>query len=251
MSAPSDSDHRPRGPRRFRPSLWPTLIAIPVLAVLVGLGTWQVQRLAWKTELIERIEARTEAAPVPLPAAIDDPAAWDYVPVTVTGAFLHDREMFLGPRTLVEGGVTRTGAHLLTPLRREDGTTVLVDRGWVPPDRQDAATRPGSQPQGVVTVEGLARLPGGRATLQPDNRPDDRFWFWYDLTAMADAAGVDAVLPVIVQAGPAENPGGYPVGGRTVLQITNNHLGYAVTWYGLALTLVGVWATASYRRTPD
>lgn len=248
MSAPDDTASA--GPRRFRPGLWMTLAVGVAFAILVTLGTWQWQRLEWKTDLIDRIESRIGSAPVPLPPVIDDPAAWDYRPVTVTGTFLHDRELHLGPRTLSDGGVNRTGVHVLTPLVRADGQgTVLVDRGFVPDDLRDPATRAAGQVPGEVTVQGIARTPGAPNWMQPENRPDENFWFWTDLPAMAVAAGVADLSPVYIQAGEAPNPGGWPLGGRTVVNIPNNHLSYVVTWYGLALTLVGVWLAASLRRT--
>jgi len=247
MSAPAETG----GTRRFRPSLWMTVSAAVALAILIGLGTWQWQRLQWKNDLIARMEAQLSADPMPLPADIGDPAAWDFRPVSVTGTFLHDRELYLGPRTGKSAdGLNRTGVHVITPLVLGDGRTVLVDRGWVPDDRRDPDRRADGQVPGVVTIHGIARVPSGPGPMQPDNRPDENFWFWSDLPAMADAAGVDSVVPVLVEAGPAANPGGFPQGGRTIVTLTNNHLSYALTWWGLGLTLIGVWIAASFRREP-
>lgn len=250
MSAPDGADHL--GPRRFRPSLWMTLASLVTLAALITLGTWQWQRLEWKTALINRIETRLDADPVPLPPSIDDPEAWDYRPVSVTGTFLHDRELHLGPRTMQQpNGTNRTGVHVLTPLRRSDGQgTVLVDRGFVPDDLRDAVRRAEGQVPGEVTIRGIARTPDSPNWLQPENRPAENFWFWTDLPAMAVAAGVQELAPVVVQADNTPNPGGWPLGGRTVVNLPNNHLSYVITWYGLALTLVGVWIAASFRRLP-
>ncbi|MFM2043953.1 MAG: hypothetical protein RLY86_2529 [Pseudomonadota bacterium] len=236
--------------RRFRPRLGMTIAAGLAMAILIAFGSWQVERLGWKTELIQRIEAGLAQEPVALPTAVDDPAAWDYRPVSVTGTFLHDRELYLGPRTLKgRDGLNQTGVHVLTPLLRADGLgTVLVDRGFVPADRQDPATRADGQVQGVVTVSGIARVPQGQVWLQPDNRPQGNFWFWMDLPAMAASRDLTDLSPLVVQAGDTPNPGGWPVGGRTIVTLTNNHLSYALTWYGLALTLLGVWAAASFRR---
>ncbi len=248
MSADTADGNR----RRFRPTLWMTVAMVVCLAILVGLGTWQMQRLAWKTDLIQRIETRVGGDPVPLPATIDDPDAWDYRPVTVTGRLLHDRELFIGPR-LDKGpdGLNRTGVHVLTPMARDDGSTVLIDRGYIPMDRRDPAMRAEGRPEGTVTITGIARLPGERSWLQPDNDAAGNQWFWFDLPAMAAATGVRGFAPVIVQAGPEPNPGGWPVGGRTIVQLTNNHLSYALTWYGLALTLLGVYVAASFRKAGD
>lgn len=231
---------------RFRPTLRSTLATLAAVLVLVALGTWQMQRLEWKTALIARIEARTAAAPVPLPARIDDPAAWDFRPVRVTGRFLHDREMYLSGRTH-QGQV---GVEVVTPLLRPDGPAVLVNRGWVPLDRRDPASRPEGLPDGTVTVEGIARAPTGPGWMQPDNQPDDNLWFWVDPDAMAAFAGLTQVAPVIVVAAAQEDPGLLPVGGRARLDIPNNHLQYALTWYGLAAVLIVIYVVYHWRHAP-
>ncbi|QJE72116.1 SURF1 family protein [Aerophototrophica crusticola] len=237
-------------PRRFRPNPVAALFVLVGVAILAVLGTWQVQRLQWKSDLIRKIESRTDAPPVPLPAVVEDPESWDYRPVLVTGRFLHDKELYLGPRTLTPPrGPKQAGFHVLTPFARDDGSGILlVDRGFVPNDRRDPGTRAEGQVQGTVTIQGIARVPQGRAWMQPENRPAENFWFAYDLPAMAAATGLPGFDPLVMQAGPAENPGGLPVGGQTLVQIKNDHLSYAITWYGLALTLAIFFIVASYRR---
>ena len=114
----------------FRPTLWPTLITIPALAILLALGTWQLQRLEWKTALIAEREAALQAPPVALP---DDPAAlrqMDFRRIRVSGEFLHGRSLLLSARSY-QG---RPGSHLLTPLRLETGRVLMVNRGWIPLD---------------------------------------------------------------------------------------------------------------------
>lgn len=239
---------RPAGDRKG-PGLLPTLIVVPMLAILIGLGIWQLERLDWKADLLARIEAQTASAPVALPAEIDDPGAWAYRRVTVTGTFLHDRELYLLPRTH-EGA---SGLHVLTPLRRTDLGTggrdahVLIDRGWVPVDARDPARRPDGRVTGVLTVEGIARAPADKAWMQPDNRPDSNEWYGVDLAAMARHAGVDGLAPVFVEADAAPQPGGLPIGGQTRIAFANNHLQYALTWFGLAAVLVVVYGVYSFR----
>ncbi|WP_207478046.1 SURF1 family protein [Arenibaculum pallidiluteum] len=231
--------------RRFRPSRRATLFMLPCLAILLGLGTWQVERLGWKRDLLARMDAQMAAPPVPLPAGIDDPAAWEYRPVTVTGAFRHDQTMPISARTL-QG---RLGYELVTPLDRPDGTTVLVNRGWVPLDRLAPDTRPGSEPAGEVTVRGLARLPVDPGWFRPAADPARNTWFAVDLQAMAARIG-RPVAPVYVDAAAAPAPEALPVGGRTIIDVPNNHLQYALTWYGLAVVLLAVYAI-SQRRRPE
>jgi len=179
--------------------------------------------------------------PATLPAIFDDAAAaeaFDFRTVTVTGVFRHDLEQLYGARA--RSNVL--GHHLLTPLVRDDGPTVLVDRGWVPADKVHPASRPDGQLKGEVTVRGLARYraadrPG---PFTPDNDAPAGLWYHYDLDAMAAALGI-ALSPVVVEADDTANPGGLPIGGRTVVTLANNHLQYAITWYGLAAALIGVY----------
>ncbi len=207
-----------------------------VVLVLIGLGTWQIERRAWKLDLIARVDARVHAAPVSAPG----PADWAmvgvddaYRHVCLSGAFLD------GEETLVQA-VTEEGAGfwVLTPLRRADGSVVLVNRGFVPGERKDPATRRDGQIAGEATVTGLLRLtePGG-AFLR-SNAPRDGRWYSRDVAAIAAARGLSHVAPYFVDADatPA-NPGGLPIGGLTVIAFPNNHLVYAITWFAMALML--------------
>jgi surfeit locus 1 family protein len=232
--------------RRFRPGLAATLFTLIAVTIMVGLGTWQVERLAWKNALIERIESGMRAAPAPLPARVENPADWDFRRVSVTGQFLHDHELDLAARSM--NG--RIGYQIVTPLKRDDGTLVLVNRGWVPLEKRDPASRPEGLPAGTVTVEGVARVPAERGWMQPDNDPAANMWFWYDIPAMAAQAGASTgeALPVVIEAGDAANPGGFPIGGQTNVNIANNHLQYAFTWYSLAITLIVIYFVFHWRR---
>ncbi len=228
----------------LRLTLWPTVFLIPALAMLVGLGIWQLQRLEQKTALIARIEAGLSAEPARLPATLSDPEAWHYRRVLLEGEFLHDRELFLSGRTF-DG---RPGLHVVTPLRRAGagGQVLLVDRGWVPLDRRDRGARAEGLPQGVVPVTGIARVPPKRGWMQPDNDPEANLWFWLDLDAMADAAAVGPVPGLIVEADAMA--GALPIGGRTRLDIPNNHLQYAITWFSFAVILLVIFVL--YHRRP-
>ncbi|MEO3432113.1 SURF1 family protein [Inquilinus sp. CAU 1745] len=234
---------------RFRPTFWPTVCVIPMLAILIGLGTWQVQRLHWKQDIIATIDARMEAEPTAMPASFDDPKEWAYRRVFVEGVFDHDHELHLASR--VHDG--QVGVHVVTPLARTDpageGETILVDRGWVPADRRAPETRPDSQPAGEVRVEGVLRVSRGQGWMQPENDARANLWFWLDLPAMADAAGMEAAPQVILEAAPTA-PGALPIGGQTRVDIPNNHLEYAFTWYALAATLLGVYLAFHWRRPP-
>lgn len=225
----------------FRPALWPTVFALLGMAMLIGLGSWQVQRLFWKLNLIDTVTTQMAQPPVALPADIGDPAQWLYRRVTVTGTFRHDREIHL----LAHDSHGRLGYNIITPLVRQDGGgTVLVDRGWVPTDNKDPATRAAGQVPGVVTVNGLVRLPWRQGWFVPDNDPKANVWFWGDLAAMAKAAGVDAPA-LLIGADAAPNPGGLPIGGQTRVTFRNDHLQYALTWFALAISLAVIYVLFS------
>jgi len=203
------------------------------LALLfTALGTWQVRRLAWKRDLIARVEARIHAAPVPVPGRNE----WtglnlreaEYRRVQARGVFLHDRETLVD--ALTEQG---PGVWVLTPLDTADGT-FLVNRGFVPPDRRDAASRSVGNEAGEVTVTGLLRVsePGGRI-LRPNEPSADR-WFSRDVMAIAGARGLSGVAPFFIDAEATPDKAGLPLGGLTVVRFRNAHLPYALTWFALA-----------------
>ena len=232
------------GALRFRPGLWPSLATLLGLIVLVGLGTWQVERLHWKEGLIAERAARLAAPATPLPADADWPA-WDFRKVELRGTFRHDLEQLFGAST--HDGQLRY--HVLTPLLREGGPAVLVDRGWVPTDRVHPAARREGQIEGPVTITGIARYRGADRPgwFTPANDPGQRMWFSYDLPALERALGLE-LLPVVVEADDRPNPGGLPVGGLTRIELPNNHLQYAITWYGLAAALLAVYVAFGLRR---
>jgi surfeit locus 1 family protein len=232
------------GTRRFAPGLWPTVVTALGLAALLGLGTWQVERLHWKEALIAARQVQLAAAAAALPASADW-RSWDFRPVVVEGAFRHDLEQLFGVAA-IDGQV---GHHLLTPLLRQDGTAVLVDRGWVPADRAHPAARREGQLAGAVRVTGIARYRGGdrQGWFTPDNQPSERLWYWYDLRALEGALGLE-LLPLVVEADATPNPGGLPIGGQARTELPNNHLQYALTWYGLAAALLFIWISFGLAR---
>jgi surfeit locus 1 family protein len=222
---------------RFRPTLWPTLISVPAVIVMIGLCVWQVQRLHWKEGLIAERTSRVAAEPISLPSVGTDPAAVEYRRVRLEGTFHHDRELFLGARSL-NGNV---GYHILTPFALTGGGAVLVDRGWVPIERKAPESRAEGQLAGAQTLDGIVRLARGKAWMQPDNEPQSNVWFFVDLPAMAAGTGIDLRTDLYIDAGPAENPGKYPVGGQTRIELPNDHLQYAITWGLLAAALAVIY----------
>jgi len=221
----------------FRPRLVPTLIAVPGVLLLLGLGTWQVARLAEKAALNAYRAERVEAPAVALPARVVDPAEFDFRRVTLVGAFGHDRELYLNARS--QRG--NAGYHILTPLIRDGAPPVLINRGWVPYDRKNPDRRAEGQVHGASRVEGILRREPRRGWLMPDNDAAKNEWFWYDLSAMAQAAGFADLAPFYVEAAATPNPGGFPIGGQTIVELPSPHLQYAVTWYALAVALAVIY----------
>ncbi|KAI4870304.1 SURF1-domain-containing protein [Hypoxylon rubiginosum] len=228
------------GRRRHGPGLL-VLAAIPVTAFL--LGTWQVQRLGWKTELVARLEDRIVRDPLPLPPRVDPDAVrdFDYRRVRARGRYRHDREMLVGPR-MRDG---EQGYMVVTPLEREGGgdegnATVLVNRGWISKKRMRQRDRPESLDSGEVVVEGLLREPWKKNMFTPENRPDKGEFYFPDVKQMAELTGSQAVWieqtmePDLLQAIDMASKG-IPIGRPAEVNLRNNHAQYIFTWYGLAI----------------
>lgn len=220
------------------------------LAILLSLGTWQVQRLYWKEQLLADMAARRIAAPAAL-ADIEAMATRgediEYRPVTVSGTFANNRE-----RHFFATWHGQTGYHVYTPLQLADGRFLFVNRGFVPFEAKEPEMRKQGQLTGGQTVVGLARarLAEKPSSIVPDNDLQKNIFYWKDLDAMASSTGIpaDRLVPFFVDAGDAPNPKGLPIGAVTQFDLPNNHLQYAVTWYGLAAALVGVGLFAVLRR---
>ena len=213
-----------------------------LLAALLALGTWQVQRLAWKEQLLSDIAERRGAAPVSInaiEAILGQGGDVEYRPVTVTGTFANNRE-----RHFFATWHGRTGYYVYTPLALADGRFVFVNRGFVPFENKEPEMRKQGQLTGQQTVTGLARmqLDGKPSSIVPDNDVAKNIFYWKDLGTMASTVGIPAerLVPFFIDADDTPNPKGMPIGGVTQFDLPNNHLQYAVTWYGLALALLAV-----------
>lgn len=222
----------------FRPRLWPTLFTVPALLMMLGLGGWQLDRLFWKTALIDSFESRVSAPAVAPPAEIDDPQAWQFRRVEATGRFENDKELHLTGRPF-EGNA---GFHVLTPFVIENGPTVLVNRGWVPMARRRAEARPETLPAGPVTIDGIVRIAGRKGYFVPDNEPQNDIWFTVEPAQMAAHLGIGAVPDYYIDAlRPNERPTELPIGAVPAIHVRNEHLQYAITWFLLAATLLVVY----------
>jgi surfeit locus 1 family protein len=231
------------------------LAGVLLVLVFTGLGVWQLQRRAWKLDLIARVDARVHAAPTAPPG----PAAWgrisrkgdEYRRIRVGGVFENDRE------TIVQA-VTQAGPGfwVMTPLRTDQGYVVLVNRGFVPQEQSRQASRLAGLPAGESAVTGLLRMTEPHGGFLRANQPAQGRWYSRDVTEIARARGLSQVAPYFIDADATPNPGGWPRGGLTVVHFRNAHLAYALTWFGLAgLTVLwGAWpfieAARARRRPP-
>jgi surfeit locus 1 family protein len=211
---------------------WVIFVAIPGILILLALGSWQVQRMMWKNDTNAFRQARAQSEAIALPADVEDIDAMQFRPVWLEGHFQHEKELFLAARSYR----SNPGYHVITPFERTDGSVVLVNRGWIPLDRRDPASRAEGQIEGMVRIEGLLNTSVEPGWMTPDNVPDENFWYWLDMPSLSAQAGI-AARDYLVDAGPATNPGGYPIGGQTILELRNSHVQYVVTWFAMALTL--------------
>ncbi len=237
------------------------LVGIALFLGFVFLGSWQVQRRAWKLDLIERVDQRVHAAPSALPPASEWPritaADHEYRAVQASGHWL-------AGKTVLTQAVTELGAGfwVLTPLQLDDGSQVLVNRGFIPAEQRARWQTPPPAPaaaapaQDSVTVTGLLRLSEPRGGFLRENDPAQQRWFSRDVQAIAQAQGLDRAAPYFIDAGLPGQPvaeGTWPRPGMTVIRFPNSHLVYALTWYGLALMVVGAaWLVRrNGRQRPD
>ena len=226
---------------RLRPALWPTLISLPILVLSLSLGIWQMERREWKLDILDRLTANQAAAALTLDELLrGDPLRHEYGRVKVAGTFMHDKEFHLAARSLKN----KVGMQVVTPLKTDDGRIVLFDRGWIPSEKKEPAQRAEGQVAGRVELTGIVRRSQIKGRFVPDNAPDKNVWFQVDVPLMRQLAGAapDPRLDTFfLEADATPNPGGVPVGGQTRLDIPNDHLQYAITWFLIALALAGVY----------
>lgn len=229
--------------------LEPTVFALACLAILIGLGIWQLDRKVWKENLIATLDERLAMQPVSgLPPRDQwtalDPARMEYRRVVVPVEFLHDQEALVyTPGSAFRPDIKSIGYWVLTPARLPGGSVVVVNRGFVPLDRKLPASRADGQVAGLVDITAVMRWPEERGLFTPADEPQNNIWYVRDPATIGAAKGWGAVAPFMLDLESPPPPGGLPSPGKLVVHLRNNHFGYALTWFGLALTLAGVYVT--------
>jgi surfeit locus 1 family protein len=235
----------------------PTVFTVVGIAFLIGLGIWQLDRKTWKENLIATVTARINRAPEDLPPR----ASWpqlvqegnEYRHVTFPAEFLEGQEALVYTAgSPFRPDVTGTGYWVFAPAQLAGGSIVVVNRGFVPLDRKDPATRTQGTPHGTVEIVGVMRWPETRGLFTPADDAKTNVWYLRDPKSMAAAKNWATAAPFYIDQEQPVPPGGVPLPGKLSVQLPDNHLQYALTWFGLALALAGVyvvWLAGRFRRT--
>ena len=221
----------------FRPMLWPTVFVIAALPILIGLGTWQLQRLEWKLGILERMEERLTAPAIDIDGVTPKPAD-EYRRYLVTGKFLPDVE-FHWLTVLDKYGISY---EVFSPFRLSDGRIIIINRGIVPASLKDPGTRPPAEEIGTrLSFETIARVgetPGG---LDAENDIAANIWFTRDIAAMISLSGEGDYLSLYLERDGQMAEEDWPKPDVAGVTLVNNHLDYALTWFGLGIVLVGIY----------
>lgn len=225
----------------FRPALVPTLIAVPSFIILLALGNWQLERRAWKLDLIETIETRLSQEATPLSELlldIEDSQNLNYWPVRTEGRFLAGAAIHKYALHPQQG----PGVRLMIPFEVSGIGTILVDRGFVPMHLKDRAEAQPLDDPLEADIAGIIRTPTAPGSFTPENDISGNLWYHIDIDQIRAEIGSESLRPLIIELAPDDTgASGYPLQGFTRLSIRNQHLGYAITWFGLALGLLAVY----------
>lgn len=247
---------RAPGERRKGGVVGPTTFAVVCVAILIGFGIWQVNRKTWKENLILTLNTRLAAPPQDLAPRANWPRLVqegnEYQRVTFPAEFIDGEEAFVyTPGSPLRPDVKGPGYWVLSPARLAGGSVVVINRGFVPVDRKDVATRSAGVPRGIVDVVGVMRWPETRGMFTPADDPNGNLWYLRDPKAISDAKKWANAAPFYIDQEAPVPPGGLPKPGRLEVHLPDNHLQYAITWFGLALAAAGVyvvWLAGRLRR---
>ena len=229
----------------FRPLPGLTIATVISLAILLGLGTWQLERRAEKHELLAQIAQRMEMAPAPVELLLPVGDYAVFRPATATGIFLNASEAYV-IESRADTGPTRPGFRVITPFRLSGGDIILVDRGWVPADLKDPATRQKGQVEGLTEIEGSFRKPGTGSSFTPPPDLKARTFYARNTTEIARLDGVTLRTALLFEATSRNEGGPEPL--PTAVNIPDNHLNYAITWYTLAVVLMTMYVVYHHQQ---
>ncbi len=234
----------------FQPGVITTLCAFILFCIPFGLGIWQIQRLQWKTALLADIAEKQNSYIYDFSVInpFQDWQSLNYRRAFAVGDFMFLRSIKLKPRTY-KGQV---GYHLLTPMRLQDGGTIIVNRGWVPEGHHITEEYWNAENVKITGILKQAKKPN---RFTPENKPKNNEWYWPDIHLISQHVGIDRVAPIIFyqdhQEAETDQDISYPIGGQINLNIRNNHKAYATTWFLLAVSLVIVWFFYSWKSPPS
>jgi len=227
----------------------------------VALGTWQYQRKQWKRDLIQNIKTRTCKSPIPLPENLSELNDLEFGTFLLEGTYDHSKEIFVGPRSLVEASSTNSkayessgllstknksvGYHVITPFKLKDrDLTVLINRGYVEKSQKNACDRIKGQVEGLVSQVGILRKSERKPFMALKNDPVENSWYYKDVDEMASFVGCDSIL---LDANIESTIIGGPIGGQTRIELRDEHFSYMVTWYALAVWTFIIWFKRYYK----
>jgi surfeit locus 1 family protein len=242
--------------KRRRGVLDATVFAVAGVTILIGLGIWQLDRKTWKENLIATLTTRLARAPEDLPPRANWPRLVaensEYARVTFPAEFLDGEEALVYTAgSPLRPDVKGPGYWVFAPAQLAGGSIVLVNRGFVPLERKDPAARAQGTPHGTVDIVGVMRWPETRGLFTPADDPKTNVWYLRDLKAIAEAKKWATAAPFYIDQESPVPSGGLPLPGKLDVHLPDNHLQYAITWFGLALALAGVyvvWLAGRLRR---
>ena len=223
----------------FRPLLWPSIFSVIIFAILFSFGTWQVKRLFWKEALIERYTIQSQSNPIKNPSKLDS-SINEFKSVEFTGSFLHKNEIYITGKTY-EGNA---GFHVITPFELNNNKIILINRGWVSEGYRNPEKRKFSLVEGQILIKGIIRYPQKKGYFVPENDGKNGFWFTIkpnEIINFLNLTSNKVINNYYIDALRQGEKLTLPIGVTGKPKLRNQHLSYAVTWYGLALSLLFVY----------
>ena len=226
----------------FKPRLFPLFAFLFALFILIGLSTWQLKRLVWKTDLINQRISSFESNPIQLNSIIK-PEENEFRKISTSGELLNSKEMYM-PALSKRGN---NGFHILVPLKTKNGKFIVYDSGWVPLNKKDKKNREENIISGVNNFDAVIRTSGRKGYFQPDNDLKSNTWFFVEPNLMGNFTGIKFEDKYYLEAS-NNGPNGFPLGNQTRIYLRNNHLQYAITWFLIAIGLIGVFFFANIKK---